>query len=194
MEPHPVHAALTTEYVRTLLRIKARQLRRRPEFWRTPVQDIRQELVLRVVQRAHLFDPDRGSVNTFVATVVKSAAAMMCRDRKRRKRAAGLNLQSLDGSTLKDDGEERTLLDVLVDDDLRRRHGGYGASEKERRDASSDTLRTLDRLPARLRRIARLWMDGENEVSIARNLGISRRQVRKATAEIEERFRQAGVA
>ncbi len=194
MEDHPVHAALTTEYVRTLLRIKARQLRRRPEFWRTPVQDIRQELILHVLQRAHLFDPARGSVNTFVATVVESAAAMMCRDRKRRKRAAGLNLQSLDGSTLKDDGEERTLLDVLVDDDLRRRHGGYGASEEERRDASSDTLRTLDRLPARLRRIARLWMDGENEVSIARNLGISRRQVRKATAEIEERFRQAGVA
>jgi RNA polymerase sigma factor (sigma-70 family) len=191
MEAHPVHAALTSDYVSKLLKTKARQLRRRPEFWRADLQDIQQELVLHVVQRAHLFDPARGGVNTFIATVVESAAAMLCRDRKRLKRAAGLNLQSLEGSTLQDEGEEKTLLDVLVDDDLRRRQASYGASDEERCDASADTAEVLSRLSSPLRKVARLQMAGENEVSIARTLGISRRQARKAIEKICEHFRQA---
>jgi hypothetical protein len=194
METHPVHAALTSDHVTAWLKAKARHLRRRPELGRMPVQDIQQELALHILQKAHLFDPARGSPAAFIKTILESAAAMMCRDRKRLKRAAGLDLQSLEGSTLLDEGDEKMLLDVLVDDDLRRRHGGYGASEEERRDASSDALGTFEQLPARLRGIARLLMDGENEAAVARRLSISRRQVRKAKVEIEEHLRQAGLA
>ena len=191
MPTHPVHAALSSDYVKTLIRLKARQLRRRSEFCRTPVKDIEQEPVLHVLQQAHLYDATRGAVNTFVTTVVKSAAAMMCRDRRRLKRAAGLNLQSLEGSTLLDGGEEKTLLDVIIDDDLRRRHAGYTASDEDRACTSADTSIALSGLSSSLRAVARLLMEGAKEASVATRLGISRRQARKAIEEIREHFRKA---
>lgn len=191
MSTHPVHAALSSDYVKTLIRLRARQLRRRSEFCRTPVKDIEQELVLHVLQQAHLYDASRGAVNTFVTTVVKSAAAMMCRDRRRLKRAAGLNLQSLEGSTLLDEGEEKTLADVIIDDDLRRRHGGYTASDEDRACAFADTSVALSGLSSSLRAVARLLMEGAKEASVATRLGISRRQARKAIEEVREHFRKA---
>ena len=193
MPTHPVHAALSSDYVKTLIRLKARQLRRRSEFCRTPVKDIEQELVLHVLQQAHLYDAARGAVNTFVATVVKSAAAMMCRDRRRLKRAAGLNLRSLEGSTLLDEGEEKTLADVIIDDDLRRRHAGYMASDEDRACASADTSVALSGLSSSLRAVARLLMEGAKEASVATRLGISRRQARKAIEKIREHFLRAGL-
>ncbi|MBL7132883.1 MAG: hypothetical protein ISS78_02180 [Phycisphaerae bacterium] len=192
MEAHPVHATLTSDYVSKLLKTKARQLRRRPEFWRMPVPDIQQELALHIVQRAHLFDPARGTVMAFIVTVVDSAAAIMCRDRKRLKRAAGLNLQSLEGSALLDEGEEKSLLDVLVDDDLRRRQATYQEPDEDQCIASVDMTETLRHLSPVFREIARLLMDGATEASVARELGISRRRVRKAMAELRERFQQMG--
>jgi len=191
MPTHPVHAALSSDYVKTLIRLKARQLRRHSEFCRTSAKDIEQELVLHVLQQAHLYDATRGAVNTFVNAVVKSAAAMMCRDCRRLKRAAGLNLQSLEGSTLLDEGEERTLLDVILDDDLRRRHAGYTASDEDRACTSADTSIALSGLSSSLRAVARLLMKGAKEASVAARLGISRRQAGKAIEEIREHFHKA---
>ncbi|MCX5677062.1 MAG: hypothetical protein NTX87_18895, partial [Planctomycetota bacterium] len=132
MGVHPVHAALTTPYVRTLLKIKSRQLARRPEFRGTDPADISQDLIGQVLKQATRFDASRAGVNTFIAAVVESAAGMMCRDRGRLKRVAGLRLQSLEGSPLQHEGEEKALLDVLVDDDLQRRQGVYGVSAPSR--------------------------------------------------------------
>jgi len=194
MSTHPVHAALSSDYVKTLIRLKARQLRRRPEFCRTPVNDIEQELVLHVLQQAHLYDAARGAVNTFVTTVVESSVAMMCRDRNRLKRGARLNLQSLERSTLLDEGEEKTLLDVVTDEDLHRRHGSHVAGDEERSDVSADTAAVLSRLAPDPREIAHLLMAGAREATIARALGISRRRVRSAVAAIRRHLQDAGLA
>ena len=193
MSTHPVHAALSSDYVKTLIRLKAGQLRRRSEFCRTPAKDIEQELVLHVLQEAHLYDAARSAVNTFVTMVVKSAATMMCRDRNRLKRGARLSIQSLEGSTLLDEGEEKTLLDVVTDDDLRRRHAGYAATDEAKANVSSDVAAVVSTLPSGLHAVARLLLEGATEVPVAHRLGISRRQARKTIDEIREHFRKAGL-
>jgi len=193
MGVHPVHVAIATQYVQTLIRCKARQVTRQPGFSRADESDVAQDLRAHILKQAHHFDPSLACVNTFVARVVDSAVAMIIRDRWRLKRAAGLNLQSLEGSTLQHEGEEKALADVLVNDDLQRRYGTSGVPDEERREMSADLAQVLARLAAPLRKIAHLLMNDGNEASIARDLGMSRRRVRKAIAEIRRHFRQAGL-
>lgn len=193
MGVHPVYVSLTTLYVQTLIRCKAHQVTRQPGFSRADESDVAQDLRAYVLKQAHHFDPSLACVNTFVARVVDSAVAMIIRDRWRLKRAAGLNLQSLEGSTLRHEGEEKTLADVLIDDDLQRRYGTSGVPDEEQREMSADLARVLGRLAAPLRKIAHLLMDDGNEASIARDLAMSRRRVRKAIAEIDRHFRRAGL-
>jgi DNA-directed RNA polymerase specialized sigma24 family protein len=193
MGVHPVHAALTTPYVQTLIRCKARRIVQRLGLSRSDESDVAQDLRACVLKQAHQFDPALAGVNTFIARVVDSGAAMIVRDRRRLKRAAGLRLQSLEGSTLQHEGEEKTLADVLVDDDLQRRHGTWGTPDEERHDVSADTARVLAHLKPPLRAIARRLMKDDNEVSIARDLGISRRQVRKAIADLGRHFKRASL-
>jgi DNA-binding NarL/FixJ family response regulator len=150
-------------------------------------------LVVHILKEAHLFDPARSCARTFIAQVVDSAGAMILRDRRRKKRAAGHRLQSLDGTTLLNEGEEKTLLDVLVDEDLHRRHGTHGASDEERGNISADTATVLSRLAPDLREIAHLLMEGARELTIAQALGISRRQVRNAVTAIREHLNDAGL-
>jgi len=194
MPQDPVREALTTEYVQKLLKIKAKQLRRRPEFRGVDQEELQQDLALHVLQKAHLFDPARGAVNTFIATVVETAAAMMCRARRRLKRGASLRPQSLEGTTLQGpDGDESSLAEALRESDLRRRYGGDVVSDFERALMAADVAHVLTGLVPDLRRVARLLMDGAREATISRRLGMSRRRVRKATDEIWRRLGEAGL-
>jgi RNA polymerase sigma factor (sigma-70 family) len=194
MGVHPVHAAVTTPYVQKLIAVRARQVVRQPGFRRSDQADVEQELVVHILKEAHLFDPARSCARTFIAQVVDSAGAMILRDRRRKKQAAGHRLQSLEGTTLLNEGEEKTLLDVLVDEDLHRRHGSHVAGDEERSDVSADTAAVLSRLAPDPREIAHLLMAGAREATIARALGISRRQVRSAVAAIRRHLKDAGLA
>jgi len=193
MSIESVYAALTTDCASSFIRTKARQLKRRPEFHGVELEEVQQELALYVTQRAHLFDPQRGHVIAFIRVTANSAAAMMCRSRGRLKRGPGYQVQSLEGSALVNEGEEISLLDRLVEDDLHRHHGGQGNPDPSQLDARIDLADALDRLSPHLRQVAQRLMDGGCEASIARDLRMSRRQVRKAIDELRGHFRQFGL-
>ena len=57
---------IVTEYARTLIRVKAKQIVRRPGFSRSDQEDIEQDLVVHLLCQAERFDPERGSLNTFM--------------------------------------------------------------------------------------------------------------------------------
>ena len=191
MSIEKVHAALTSDCISNLIKFKARQLLRRPEFHGVELEEVQQELALHVVQKAHLFDPKRGHVVAFITVVVDTAAAIMCRSRGQLKRGAGLRVQSLEGSALLNEGDETSLLDLLVENDLHRHHGGQGSDDPRRQ---IDLADALDRLSPLLRQVAQLFMKDGCEASIARDLGMSRRQIRKAIDELRGHFRQSGPA
>lgn len=192
MSHDPVRVALTTPYVQTLLRVKARQVTRRAEFRGTDPRDIEQDLLIHVLQQAGKYDPSRSCVNTFISRVVDSAIAMMIRSRKRLKRAGERHTVSLDSPVEGEPG--RTSMTELVDEsDLRRRYGGAPLADLERADLAGDVSEVLASLPADLQRVVELL--GElSHAAIARELGISRRQVRKAIRSIREHFEAAGLA
>ena len=185
MPQDPVRSALTTEYVQTLLKIKANQLARRPEFRKDDPDDIKQDLIKHVLKQADNFDPSRAGVNTFITRVVETAAAMLVRSQKREKRAPGHRAMSLEGTLLKGDGREASMADFIDEVDLRRRCGTDASSDQDASDLRTDLADTLKELPPELRRVA-VRLPNSTEASIARDLGISRRQVRKAMAAISQ--------
>ena len=81
------HGAVLTTYAQSLIRFKAKQLSRKPGFSRTDEEDVAQELTAYLLSRAHLFDPRRASADTFADRVIRTAKAMLLRDRRRQQHA-----------------------------------------------------------------------------------------------------------
>jgi RNA polymerase sigma factor (sigma-70 family) len=193
MGVHPVHAALTTDYVRQLLQVKARQLTSHNGFNTSEQLDIEQDLAVHVLRQAHHFDPSRACVKTFIARVVDSAVAMLLRDRRRLKRAAGFRSRSLEEALFHSEKGAGSLADLLDEADGCRRAGGNATSGQERAELESDTQRVLAELPPHLQKIAARLVSA-TEAAIARDLGISRRQVRNAVETIRAHFQKAGLS
>ncbi len=192
MAVHLVHEALATDYVKQLLRVKARQLTHKFGFNRSDQEDLEQDLTTHVLKQFHHFDPSRACVNTFVARIVDSAVAMILRDRWRIKRAAGIHAISLERTHVDGNGRKRTTLAAAVHEaDLRRRCGGRVQDDQGQADLSADFERILAGIAPLHRQIALRLMNA-TETAIAHDLGISRRQVRNAVAAIREHFKQAG--
>jgi len=195
MGTHPVHQALTTDYVQTLIRTKARQVSRYWEFRRCDPDDIEQDLIAYVLKQAHHFDPARASVKTFIDRVIGSAIAMMLRDRGRLKRAAGLRAISLD-STFVDRCRSDlplALRDIVQEADLPSRRGTEVRDHRERIDLAADIAHAMEGLTAQQLEVVHRLV-GASEAAVARGLGTSRRQVRKAVEAIRQRLQDAGLA
>jgi len=193
MGTDPVRSALTTAYVQTLLRIKAKQLSRRPEFRRADPADIGHDLLVHVLNQADNYDPSRSSVNTFITRVVETAAAMLVRNLRRIKRAAGHQAMSLDAPLVAPNGDETTMAAFIEEKHLRQRCGGGVHDDLHRAELSADIAHAMEGLTKRQREIARR-LTSSNEAAVAREMGISRRQVRNDVLAIREHFRRAGLS
>ena len=188
--------ALVSGYVQKMIKVKACQLRRRPEFARMELKDVQQELTARIMERAHLFDPARGAPTTFIAAVIGTAVPMMCRDRRRLKRAGEVRNTSLDACVVEKDGEaevEVSLVDQLGESDRLRHRCGDHCPDRERRDMAMAVAAATERMPPKVRDVCYRFMAGGNESSVARDLGISRRQVRNAMDLARDELRRAGL-
>jgi hypothetical protein len=192
MGTHVVHEALLTPYVTTLISVKACQLVKRPGFRRAERRDLEQELAAAVLKQTHLYDPARGAVNTFIDRVVTSAAAMIVRERGRLKRGAALRTVSLDATPRRAKTHRQALGDLVDAGRVHRRVGDCDVSELDLANQAADLTTVLASLDPQLQEIARRLAAG-NEAAVARDMGISRRQVRNAVAQIRQRFEEAGL-
>ena len=191
MESPPARDAVLTAYAQSLIRFKAKQLSRKVGFSRSDEEDLSQELTKHLLARAHRFDPKRASANTFAERVIRTAVAMLLRDRRRQKRAAGFIAQSIEGSSAPSDEGVASLRDTLTEADLGRRIG-TSASDPERAELIAAVAQAFQSLPAEDREVCRRLMEG-TEASVAREMAISRRQVRNAIERIRRRFQAAGL-
>jgi RNA polymerase sigma factor (sigma-70 family) len=190
----PVRSALSTPFIQKLLKTKSRQLSRHPRFraWEQP--DLEQDLLVFVLSQTDRFDPSRASAQTFIARVVDSAFAMMVRTRRRLRRAAGFEAASIENTFVGHGraGQPEALSDAIQEGDLRRRYGGRTSSDPDRTDLAVDVSAAMAGLPPEHRRVALCLSDAPPAV-VARQLGISRRQVRNAISAIREHFENAGL-
>ena len=186
-QSHQVH----TKYAQNLIRMKARQLVRRPEFHRYDQREIEQDLWVHLLSQSHRFDPARGSINAFVACVVDSGVAMLVRQRKRKMRAPDVDAQSLDVSILDSDQQPVLLGETMTVADVDRRTGGTSRPDSEviaDNDAFAQSRRSL---PPLERKICDHLAMG-SPTSAARALGLSRRKMRAAVTVIREQLEHAG--
>ncbi|HEX3999766.1 MAG TPA: sigma factor [Pirellulales bacterium] len=175
------------EYARTVIRVKARQLVRRPGFSRSDREDIEQELAAHLILQAEKFDAGRASLSTFIARVIDSAVAMLLRERGRLKRtpADGVEIQSLE-VMIEQPGEPATKLGATISSaDLERRTGGASKSDRQIFEDAQAFDSALDSLPSDLREVCRRMMGGSEQ-------DLSRRKVKAAMGAIRKRFERAG--
>jgi len=186
---------IVTEYARTLIRVKAKQLVRRPGFCRSDQGDVEQDLVLHLLSQARHFDPDRGSLNTFIARIVDSAVAMLVRERGRIKRrpSGDVEVQSLEERAEQADGPLVPLWMLISVADLDRRTGSASPSDAERYELIEGVASAISSLPQELQDICRSLMK-RNRTETERELRLSRRNYDAAIERIRQHFAQAGLA
>jgi RNA polymerase sigma factor (sigma-70 family) len=183
-----------SDYARSLIRQKARQLSRRGDFSRSDEEDIAQELTLHLLSQAERFDASRASLKTFVTHVVNSCVAMILRERWRQKRVPknDAEIQSLEVTVDVRDEPPVALWDVISPADVERRTGGRSRSNSDVHDEAEAVAQVLRGLPDEDLDICERLKVG-SQSSVARDLDISRQKLRRLISNMREHFEQAGL-
>lgn len=194
MNPANDRNDIVTEYARTLIRVKAKQLARRPGFCRSDEEDVEQDLVLHLLSQAQHFDPKRGALNTFIARVVNSGVAMLVRDRTRIKRRPDddVEVQSLEDKVEQPHGPPAPLWMVISLEDLERRIGSKSLTDAEVFELADQIASVMASLPEELRDICES-LQHRNRSETECELGLSRRKFNQAMTRIREHFSKSGL-
>ncbi len=165
------------KFTKGIIRRKIKQLVGRTGFTRQDREDLEQELLLRLLQSLHLFDPDQAHQNVFVTTVIERAVAMILRERLAKKRHNG-GVQSLDHAREK-------VGDSTEPVDPRRSH-------EEQIDLATDLAEVLARLPDDLRALAER-LKAQSLSQAAREMGIPRSTLQRQVQRLRRCFEDAGL-
>ncbi len=180
-----------SDYAKNLIKFKSRQLTRRLDFQMAELEDLQQELWLALVKAAKRFDPAKASLDTFIDRVVNTAVAMLLRGRQRKRNGITQRMQSLSDELTPPDGKTEPLAATVSRDDLARRIGTEPIDETHVAETTEAVAAALRQMPADLRDLCRRLMGG-TVTSVARDLGISRRQVRNRLQNARPYLEQAG--
>ena len=194
MNPANDRNDIVTEYARTLIRVKAKQLARRPGFCRSDEEDVEQDLVLHLLSQAQHFDPQRGALNTFIARVVNSGVAMLVRDRTRIKRRPedDVEVRSLEDKVEQPDGLPAALWMLISLEDLERRIGSKSMTDSELFELTDEIATVVASLPEELQEIC-ASLQHRNRRETESELGLTRRKFDAAIARIREHFSKSGL-
>ncbi len=194
MNPAIDRNEIVTEYARTLIRVKAKQLARRPGFCRSDEEDVEQDLVLHLLSQAQHFDPKRGALNTFIARVVNSGVAMLVRDRTRIKRRPDddMEVKSLECKVEQADGPPAPLWMLVSLEGLQRRIGNKSVTDAEVFELVDDLASVMESLPKELRNVCES-LQHRNRSETESELRLSRRKFNQAMTQIREHFSKSGL-
>ncbi len=187
------HEIVSHPFTVNFIQIKARQLCRRSDFSLSDCEDLQQEMRLYLLEKAHLFDPQRGNVEAFVTTAINSWVGMHLRYRGRQLRRDSFKATSLERTRVECDGDVTSLGAVLLEEDGQRLTQAEPESpieDMERREAVEHVMQRLspeDR--ALLNHVAE-----HGVASAARQFNVSRRQVDNALARMRVLFEEAGLS
>jgi RNA polymerase sigma-70 factor (ECF subfamily) len=156
---HPIDPA-----IQDLIRIKAARIARSRHVPNADREDIEQALMLDVLRRLPKFDPSKGDREDHLRAVVEHAVSNLIRSGRAAKRGRG-----------------RTApLDSIPVDEPQL---GHTDEDLAQADLVLDIQELLGRLPAELRRLAKL-LQTQTPTEIARALGLSRGTVYARIREI----------
>ena len=173
------------QVVTALIRRTAHQMRRLPVFRGLDLDDLVQELTLKLIQAMEQFDPDRGHPRSFLATVLTRHFLTLIRDYSTEKRD-DRNCQSLQ-DYIHDDGSR-----PIAGTEFQELADGEVDLEQERADLALDLDEVLQQLPDHLRDLAER-LKTSSISGAARDLGIPRSRIAREIEELRTRFEDAGL-
>ena len=186
------HDVVSNPFTVTFIRIKARQLCRRSDFSRSDYDDLRQDMRLYLLEKAHLFNPARGNLEAFVTNALGTWVAMRLRYRKRQKRSESYKAVSMECTPIEYEGGITSLGAVLLEEDSRRLTRTYPISEIERFELREAIEHAMENLEPDDRALL-IQVAAHGITSTAKSLGVSWRQVDNAMKRIRANFKKTGL-
>lgn len=170
-------------FAATFIRVKARQLCRRTDFSRSDHDDLQQDMRMYLLEKAHLFDPDRGNIEAFITKTLSTWVAMRLRFQERDKRRDSHKVASLEGTLVECDGGLAPLGAALLEEDGDRRTQSYSIGSLEQVELRDLFERVMQNLKPEDREV--LHQVAEHGLrSAVRSLGLSRRHIEKVMARV----------
>lgn len=188
----PNSRPLIDDFAARLIRRKARQLVGQAGFTRSDMDDIEQELVLKLLKHRSAYDPAQSHWHAFVTTVVERHTATILRNKRMEKR----------------DHTRVCSLSIIVDDPI---NGPYelaqtiGRSELDRRlglatRLDHDLAQLIQDLATVLADLPPAWREAcerlknDSISKVARDMGLPRSTLAYLLRCLRERFEAAGLA
>ncbi|MGB9619591.1 MAG: sigma factor [Armatimonadota bacterium] len=181
------------DYAITSIKLKVRQLIKRCGFDASDREDMEQELALHLFQHLQEYDPERGTMKTFIVCVVENKARIMIRVRNRRIKNLDFPLFSLNEEIPEEDGfGVMQRVEAIDGEDYLLRTGLLSRPTMELLEMRVDIERILDTLPQSLREICER-LKTQNVTQISAETGASRQQVYEMIRKLRGIFDEAGL-
>jgi len=178
---------LFDEYELTLIRIKSRKLIGKAGFIPDDLEDIRQEIILDLLQRLPNYDPAKSSRHTFINDLIDNRITDMVREKIALKRDYQAEPQSLDAAV-----GGFIASGAVTKKELPWNRGMKMMSEFEIFEMRQDIIRVLEKLPPNLREICfRLLSD--NICTVAEETGIPKATLIGHLKKIRNHFEISGL-
>ena len=179
-------------FTKALINRKVNMLIDRLGFRYHERDDLKQELLARVIKSLESFDASVGPLNPFITAVVDRQVSNILRDRNADKRSSGA-MVSLNVNIKSEDASPTELLQTISNREVDRRLGRERTlSEEQLNDLKSDMGNVIARLPKRLQEFLELKKTlSLNE--IVNELGVPRSTLGDWMDEIRDHFEEAGL-
>ena len=178
-------------YAADLIRYKARQLVRRPEFSPSDQEDLEQEMVLDLLRRLPRYDPRRAQRSTFIARIVEHKIATLIEYQRAAKRDSDRQGPSLNRDIADGEGHTTDAIQAVDQEAYLKRLGIEFRPQRDRTDLRLDLEDALRRLPDDLRSLCEM-LRSMSVQEIAKAVGMPRPSVYDAIKRVKARLGEEG--
>jgi len=162
------------DFALDMVNIKAAELVGQAGFTADDFEDIKQEMLLDLLERLAKYDPSKSNFKLFVTCVIDRKGQNLIRYRESEIRDYRREAYSLNEDVTVADSEEPVQRLATIDqDDQDIRTGKYGRPAEERTQLRLDIEAVLAGLPPELRKAAEL-LQTKSVTQVARELGVPR--------------------
>ena len=179
------------DYAADLIRYKARQLVRRPEFSPSDQEDLEQEMVLDLLRRLPRYDPRRAQRSTFIARIVEHKIATLIEYQRAAKRDSDRQGPSLNRDIADGEGHTTDAIQAVDQEAYLKRLGIEFRPQRDRADLRLDLEDALRRLPDDLRSLCEM-LRSMSVQEIAKAVGMPRPSVYDAIKRVKARLGEEG--
>jgi hypothetical protein len=175
------------------IRIKALRGHKAGLYPSQDLRDVEQELTVYVLERMDRFDPQRGSISTFLKHALKSGIAAIARKSQAACRSlpADKAWEPLDSMVSSPGGPPTQLIQTLTHDDVERRTGVRSKTSSELFELEEDIDSMIDSMPDSQQSICRgLMADGVTKTQ--KKSGLTRLQFQDAISDVAATMKKGG--